>query len=163
MYIDKNNGNYCCNECGKNGSWYDLKEEFGDIKSIIYIYRYNIDIESNINECYNNLKISNEEISKFQSQLFKDNKYKDVLKYLVDECKICCDTLEKCGIGACDGIFYKNNRKLNEKCVLFPYIDYNDYTIKNMRLLSIKDNKNEKYIMKNVTEVLFGWNECIYM
>lgn len=32
-----------------------------------------------------------------------------------------------------------------------------------MRLLSIKDNKNEKYIMKNVTEVLFGWNECIYM
>lgn len=127
------------------------------------IYIYNIDIESNINECYNNLKISNEEISKFQSQLFKDNKYKDVLKYLVDECKICCDTLEKCGIGACDGIFYKNNRKLNEKCVLFPYIDYNDYTIKNMRLLSIKDNKNEKYIMKNVTEVLFGWNECIYM
>lgn len=122
---------------------------------------YNID-QLNIKSDNEFLKITDENIEKFQNQLFKDE-YKDVLEYLVDECKISCETLQKYSVGACDGVFYKNNNeKISEKCVLFPYVDYNNYKIKKVRLVSIEDKSNEKYIMSSENESVFGWNKCIY-
>lgn len=46
--------------------------------------------------------------------------------------------------------------------MLFPYIDYNNYNVKKMRLVSIENKDHEKYVISSGNEGLFGWNKCIY-
>lgn len=95
--------------------------------------------------------------------MFKKDEFKGVLEYLVDECKISSETLQKYSVGACNGTFYKDNEKITEKCVLFPYIDYNNYNVKKMRLVSIENKDHQKYVISSGNEGLFGWNKCIYI
>lgn len=112
------------------------------------------------------MKISSEDIELFRNQLFAKEEFKEVLEYLVEECKICEETLNKYNVGACNGTFYKGNEKVIEKCVLFPYIDCNnENNIKKMRLLSVEDKSHEKYVINNGSEGLFGWTKRmnIYM
>lgn len=171
--IDKSSGSYNCSNCGSHGSWYDLKQAFGDIKSInnllntfAFTYIYIGSESSGISNSKKLMKISSEDIELFRNQLFAKEEFKEVLEYLVEECKICEETLNKYNVGACNGTFYKDNEKVIEKCVLFPYIDCNnENNIKKMRLLSVEDKSHEKYVINNGSEGLFGWTKRmnIYM
>ncbi|KAK8812216.1 hypothetical protein WA158_007450 [Blastocystis sp. Blastoise] len=172
LYIDKNSGSFFCHRCGAQGSWFDFKSRLGDIKNTTLPLSRANGLSSNqylsSNPVTNNNTtgkiVNTDEYKQYVTDLLNNNKYPQVLSHLTEKSiKGRClspETLRKYCVGAKKCVFYEEGNKVEEDCVLFPWISIEDGipVIKRYKCRSIIEKSHMRLNPAGGEWGLFGWH-----
>nr|CCA20483.1 twinkle protein putative [Albugo laibachii Nc14] len=194
LYVDKLKGVFKCHRCGQAGSWLDFKrrcQSSNQAQSGSFHIHQSQDIVSgsanNPQSTFSsspNLSIRALDGAKaieIQDNLWKEDSFGDVLRYLTKERLIFPETLVKYGVGAIEQTFRSENSTEAQgyQCITFPWMartsdlkemgvevveetseqdDHNAYHVVRLKTRALGDKSKQRLIPKGGSWGLFGWN-----
>lgn len=194
LYVDKLKGVFKCHRCGQAGSWLDFKRRCqspNQAQSASFSIHQSQEIVSgsattsqNAFGVSTNLSVRALEGTKaiaIQDNLWKDESFGDVLRYLTEQRLILPETLIKYGVGAIEQTFRSESSTEAQgyQCITFPWMartsdlkemgvemteessdnnDHNAYHIVRLKARALKDKSKQRLIPKGGSWGLFGWN-----
>ncbi|KAK2197360.1 bifunctional Archaeal primase DnaG-twinkle [Babesia duncani] len=166
--IFKNSGNSFCHRCGYKGSLFDFKAAMGDLPGGL--------IEEAMGQSYSGNffaspgthqqqvmepPITMVNITQYEMNLYHNDKYRDVLKYLTETRGLTLETLKKYRVGAGEFSFTGSSKE-TELCVVFPWLMVrtkgNDapITVNRIKVRSIYDKSKMKLLPRGGSWGMFG-------